>query len=92
MGTKQKTYNKRVWLNRENSPSTGSVVVYDGPITFIKGDEKEHITFIEIGSCHDKARLHRAADDSKEDFVNKMLLLRDTIDEFIEYLRAEENN
>ena len=31
-------YSKRVWLNEENSPSTGSVVAFDG---FVRNDKEE---------------------------------------------------
>ena len=30
-------YSKRVWLNEENSPSTGSVVAFDG---FVRNDKE----------------------------------------------------
>ena len=83
-------YSKRVWLNEENSPSTGSVVAFDG---FVRDDkEKWRSTFLELSDCYGKARLHKASYDSTEDFIEKMKLLRNEIDSFIDYLEKEEQN
>lgn len=83
-------YSKRVWLNEENSPSTGSVVAFDG---FVRNDKEEwRSTFLELSDCYGKARLHKASYDSMEDFIEKMKLLRNEIDLFIDYLEKEEQN
>lgn len=83
-------YNQRVWLNHEDSPSTGNVVTYDGYVTNWKG-EQERETFISISDCYNSARLHMNRDDSIWDFVDKLELLRDTIDEFITHLKDSED-
>ena len=80
-------YSKRVWLNKDNSPSTGSVVAYQGPIAY-GHDEKEEAIFLEIASCHDKIRLHHTTIDTMQDFIEKMELLRNTIDNFITHLKT----
>ena len=81
-------YSKRVWLNEENSPSTGSVVAFDG---FVRDDKEEwRSTFLELSDCYGKARLHKASYDSTEDFIEKMKLLRNEIDSFIDYLEKED--
>lgn len=49
-------YSKRVWLNKNDSPSTGSVVAYHGPTGWRK--EKEETAFLEISDCSVKCRLH----------------------------------
>ncbi len=80
-------YNKRTWLNSDKSDSTGSVVAFDGKVTY-KGkylDER----FLEIADCRSKIRLHQTSDDTKEDFLVKIKLLKTEIEQFIEYLELE---
>jgi len=83
-----KTFSKRVWLNRNDSGSTGSVVAFCGDVKWKPG-KPEISTFLEVSDCHSKVRLHRAYLDSREDFIAKMLLLRDTVDQFIKFLEEE---
>lgn len=78
-------YCTRKWLNPDGSPSTGNVVCFDGVCKDWDGDEW-HNTFISISDCHNSARLHKAAGDTKEDFIFKLTTLRDEIDKFISYL------
>lgn len=80
-------YNKRTWLNPDNSPSLGSIVAYDGREMWkgkMFGD-----CFLAISDCHVTAKLHKTEDDSFEDFLNKMKLLHEEIGQFIQHL---ENN
>jgi hypothetical protein len=81
-------YSKRVWLNKDGSPSTGSVVAFYGETTWRK--EKDVSTFLEVADCHDKIRLHRTHDDSMEDFVKKLRLLATTANDFATFLESEE--
>lgn len=80
-------YSTRTWLNREDSPSTGSVVCYDGE--FESQDNIYRNLFLEVTDCHGSIRLHKSKEDSVEDFVEKMKLLRTEIDKFIEQLENE---
>lgn len=82
-------YNKRTWLNKDNSPSTGNVVAFDGFTTW--KNEKLQNTFLSISDCNCSVRLHKIEDDSEEDFIDKMKLLRDEINLFIEYLENKKN-
>lgn len=74
------SYNKRTWLNKEESPSTGSVVAFDGEVTW--KDEKYRSVFLSVSDCSVSARLH------KSDFINKMKLLKNEIGLFIDHLEA----
>ena len=58
------------WLNKENSPSTGSIVCYDGDVEYTEGESP--CVFIEIADCHQKARLHMAHTDTMEEFIDKI--------------------
>lgn len=83
----RKTYCVRKWLNRNESPSTGEIVVFDG---MVKDEDGEYrTTFCQIGDCFGKVKLHKADYDSMDDFIEKMKLMRDVIDRFVEHL--EEN-
>ena len=80
-------YNKRVWLNKPESPSTGNVICFDGNTTW-HGDTMRN-TFLQVSDCSWAIRLHKTEDDSTTDFIDKLKLLRDEVDSFISYL--EEN-
>lgn len=77
-------YNKRQWLNSEDSPSTGNIVCFDGD-TIHNGNVARNI-FVSISDCYNSARLHMTEDDSVEDFVEKITLLRDELTDFINHL------
>lgn len=79
-------YNKRTWLNKPGSPSTGNVVAFDGLTTW-KGESVRN-TFLSVSDCNNSIRLHKIDDDSIEDFINKMKLLNDEIGLFIDYLES----
>ena len=77
-------YNKRQWLNSEYSSSTGNIVCFDGDTTH-NGIVARNI-FVSISDCYNSARLHMTEDDSVEDFVKKITLLRDELTDFINHL------
>ena len=81
-------YNKRTWLNSENSPSTGLVVAFDGETTW--HGEKIRNTFLQVSDCNFSARLHKCEDDSMYDFIRKMRLLASEVQKFADYLEATE--
>ena len=77
-------YNKRTWLNKDTSPSMGSVVAFDDRELW-KGKMFGE-TFLSIGDCHYRIKLHKTEDDSIEDFIDKMKILKEEIELFIKYL------
>lgn len=87
---KHKTYSKRVWLNKNSSPSTGSVVAFYGDVKW--ESKPELCAFLEIASCHEKARLHMSRNDNMNDFIAKMKLLNKTINDFILFLEANKES
>lgn len=80
-------YNKRTWLNKSASPSTGNIVCFDGNTTH-NGNVARNI-FVSISDCYNSARLHLTEDDSIEDFIEKITVLRNELSSFINHL---ENN
>jgi molybdopterin synthase catalytic subunit len=77
-------YNKRKWLNKNTSDSTGSVVCFAGKVK--NKDKYFDDMFIEIADCRNKIRLHITDDDTKKDFINKLKTLNKEIINFIDYL------
>jgi len=77
-------YNRRVWLNKDNSPSTGNVVAFDG--NTIYRDEKIRNIFLSISDCSVSARLHKSDNDTIDEFIDKMKLLHSEIGLFIKHL------
>lgn len=80
-------YNRRIWLNSENSRSTGSLVCFDGKTDFSDGPDRD--SFIEIADCQGKVRLHKSSYDSVDEFTQKLSMLRNEIDRFINHLKTE---
>ena len=85
-----KTFCKRVWLNKESSESTGSVVAWHGRVKYRDGKPDDYI-FFEVGDCSYKARLHKTSSDTILEFINKIKLLSKTASEFAEFLEVEYN-
>jgi hypothetical protein len=80
-------YNKRIWLNKEASSATGNMVAFDGEVYW--KEERIRSTFLSISDCNNSIRLHPMDGDTIEDFVNKMKLLKNEIDAFINYLETK---
>ncbi len=49
-------YSHRIWLNSENSRSTGSIVCFDG-------ETIDRDLFIEIADCCGKVRIYKLSDE-----------------------------
>jgi hypothetical protein len=78
---------KRVWLNDPDSPSTGSVVAYDGEV--IDHDQEPYrSTFLKVSDCHVSAHIHKASYDTDKEFIDKMKRFRDVLNEFINRLET----
>ena len=90
--TVRPTYSKRYWLNPEGHASTGSVVVFDGPSTWLDDQGNvERMMLVEIADCHGKVRLHQAKTDTREEFTAKVRMLRDVLSAFLGHLETEPN-
>ena len=86
------TYAKRYWLNPDGHASTGSVVVFDGPSTWLDDQGNvERMMLVEIADCHGKVRLHQAKTDTREEFTAKVRMLRDVLSAFLGHLETEPN-
>lgn len=85
----RKTYYKSVTqLNPDDSPSTGSLVCYDGDIEY-SDDGEQPCMFVEIADCHGKVRLHRTHTDTTKDFLVKLDFLIIQLTKFRNFLEFE---
>lgn len=57
-------FKSETWLNPIDSPSTGSIVCFDGDVEYTEGEAP--CIFVEIADCHEKVRLHQAHTDTTE--------------------------
>ena len=83
------SYCKKEFLTKENEPSTSTVVSFSGLIQWGKNDKPEPLSFLEISSCHEKARLHRTYEMTADDWILQVEKLRDHINDYLEFLLEE---
>lgn len=72
------------WLNPTDSPSTGSIVCYDGIVDYSDGPDR--CTFIEVSDCHGKIRLHKTHTDTTKEFLDKLKAIKKELTVFISHL------
>lgn len=78
-------YNQRAWLNPNSSHSTGSIVACHGHLKF--GDKVyKNEMFLEVSSCSSMARIHKAGNETKEDFIKKITVMQKAIKNFKKHL------
>lgn len=83
------TYCKKEFLTKGNEPSTSTVVSFSGLIQWGKNEKPEHVSFLEISSCHEKARLHRTYEMTADDWILQVEKLRDHINDYLDFLSEE---
>lgn len=77
-------FKSETWLNKETSPSTGSIVCYDGDVEYTEGESD--CVFIEIADCHQKIRLHKSHTDTMEEFIDKIETIINSLKRFKSHL------
>ena len=82
------TFSRRIWLNKEDSASTGSAVAFSGTCKW-RNEPEETVTFLEIADCHCKVRLHKTYADSNKDFIEKMRKLSQLASDFADFIEKE---
>lgn len=76
-------FKKTAFLGSQNSSNTGSVV------SFSKKTSEGVLNFVEITGDTGKIRISQTKDESVEDFVCNLLVLRNVLDNFTKYLLDE---
>lgn len=84
-------YNKRIWLNTDDSHYTGSIVLFDGVDVINHGKKLDRYSFVEISSCHGKVRIHKDDNLTMEDYIQKLKLLETEICEYRKHLESNHN-
>ena len=79
-------YNKRTWLNKDNSPSLGSVTAFDGNVNYSDGIERN--TFLSVSDCRFTIKIQKNT-ESIEDYICKLEILKKEIELFINHLNKE---
>lgn len=77
-------YCSRTWLNADDSPSTGSIVCYDGELDWADG--KDIAMYVEVADCHGKVRLHKSYQDTTLEFVEKIDKMIEALSKFRSHL------
>ena len=80
-------YNKRTWLNKENSPSLGSVIAFDGNVEYSEGSERT--IFLALSDCRFTIKIQKNT-ESVDDYIYKLELLKTEIELFIKHLKENE--
>ena len=83
------TYSVRLWLNKGESPSTGSVVAYSGISPWGTDKNPEHSTFLEISDCRGSVRIHQSNIETQREYIDKLMLLSKNIDDFAIWLEIQ---
>jgi hypothetical protein len=82
-------YNKRTWLNKDESHGTSSIVCFHGDVLY--GKEILDTAFIEITDCYHKVRLHVGDEYNYKEYVNKIDRLIDELSAYRNYLVVVKN-
>lgn len=85
----KKTYHKREWLTKVGDPATPAVVSFAGKTKWGGEDNPSEFFMLEISSCHDKVRLHKTSDQTKEDWIKQMEKLHSHIGSYLEFLKSQ---
>ena len=86
-----KTFNRRLWLNKSNISSTGSIVCYSGKSPWTDKNTSKPVTirFVEVADCHNKIRIHQSERESLADFVKKVERMKNMLNEYQIFLETE---
>ena len=60
-----------------------------GKLNGVRQDSEEDLYFIEISSCHERARLHRTYEMSMAEWVDQVTKLRDHLNKYLEFLSED---
>jgi len=78
-------YNKRTWLNTDDSHFTSSIACFHGKRLF--GKETLEDAFIEITDCYHKIRLHIGDEYDYDAYVDKIDKLIDELTQYRDYIK-----
>lgn len=83
-------YCKKEFLTDSPEPSTSTVVSFYGDVQWSKDEMGGNVSFLEVSSCHERARLHKTFNMSDQDWINQVQRLRDHVDAYLTFLQSAE--
>lgn len=86
------TYCVRTCLNPPGHFKSSGVICFAGGMKYPKDEEPAPYYYVEISSCHSKVKLHAepgAEGEYLREYVDKIKLLRDELDDYIEFLEQK---
>ena len=79
---------KKEFLTSEDEPSTSTVCSFYGDIKWSKDTEGGNVSFLEVSSCHERARLHRTFEMSEKDWIEQVEKLHKHVGEYLHFLKT----
>ena len=83
------TYCKKEFLTSSPEPSTSTIVSFYGDIKWSKNEDGGNVSFIEISSCHERARLHRTFEMTEQQWIDQVKKLKSHIGEYLSFLEKQ---
>lgn len=83
----KRIYCEKEFLTDAPDPGASTVVSYSGKTTWHKDAGPEQLDFLEISSCHERARLHRTLDITEQDWINQVTKLSEHITRYLCFLK-----
>lgn len=81
-------YSTKTWLNPVDSYATSYIACYDGSVK--DGGSEYNTKFISIADCRKALRIYKTEEDTVENYINKLSLIRDDLDKYIEHLKKQQ--
>lgn len=82
-------YHKREWLNKEGVYATSTITAFHGMSAFF-GEDNKRTDFedkkLSIHDCQNSIRLHQMADESNQEYIEKIRRVSKVCAEFADYL------
>lgn len=85
----EQSYCDKEFLTDSPEPSTSNVCSFYGDIKWDKDQDGGNVSFLEISSCYDTARLHRTYEMTEKEWIKQVTRLRDHIDRYLSYLNTQ---
>ena len=81
-----KTYCKKEFLTDPDEPSTSTIVSFYGDIKWSKDADGGNVSFLEISSCHERARLHRTYEMTHEEWTEQVRRVKNHVEKYLQFL------
>lgn len=84
-------YHKREWLNDKGIYATSTITAFHGTSVFL-GENNNRTEFedkkLSIHDCQNSIRLHQMANESDQQYINKIRKVANVCNDFADYLQT----